>query len=129
MVAVQDVVELLMRLAQQREAVGEAFFCAAPRPTTLDELQGWVAEELGVKARAWPLHPAVLRVLAAGADVVTQVSGKKLPLNRKLARQLLAPAWTCSTEKAERRLGFVAQRSLRDSVAESTRWYLEHGWL
>ncbi|MBL8933184.1 MAG: NAD-dependent epimerase, partial [Archangium sp.] len=47
----------------------------------------------------------------------------------KLARQLLAPGWTCTTDKATRLLGFTAKRSVRESVKRSGEWYLEHGWL
>jgi dihydroflavonol-4-reductase len=57
------------------------------------------------------------------------VSGRRLPLNRKLARQLLAPAWTCSAAKAERLLGFSPRRGVVDSVRRSALWYREQGWL
>ena len=70
-----------------------------------------------------------LTALATVADGVSTVSGKKLPLNRKLARQLLAPAWTCSGEKATRLLGFRATRGIEDSLRRSAAWYREKGWL
>ena len=63
------------------------------------------------------------------ADGVTQVTGRRLPLNRKFARQLLAPAWTCSSAKAERVLGFRATRDVADSIRRSAHWYKEQGWL
>ena len=66
---------------------------------------------------------------AAAADVVSRATGRHLPLNRKLARQLLAPAWTCTAEKAERVLGFRHERSIRESIERSADWYLAQGWL
>ncbi len=82
-----------------------------------------------MRPRTVRLSPTVLKGLAAAADVITQATGRKLPLNRKLARQLLAPAWTCSGAKAERLLGFRPRREVVDSIRRSARWYQEQGWL
>jgi dihydroflavonol-4-reductase len=121
-VDVDDVVDFLIRLSERPEAVGEAFFCPGPGTTTLEEIQDQGAELLGVKMRTLHLSPVVLRVLAAGADVASRATGRHLPLNRKLARQLLAPAWTCSGEKAEARLGWRPRVAVRDSIARSAAW-------
>lgn len=129
LVDVDDVVELLLRMAERKEAVGEAFFAASPETTTLEALQDAVAEALGVRPRTVHLPPSVLRGLSTVADVASQLTGRHLPLNRKLARQLLAPAWTCSTEKAERLLGYRPSTAIGDSIRRSTAWYQQRGWL
>ncbi|HEY6784811.1 MAG TPA: NAD-dependent epimerase/dehydratase family protein [Gemmatimonadales bacterium] len=128
-VDVDDVVELLVLLATRREAVGEAFFAPGPDQTTLEEIQTLGAEVLGVRTRTLRLSPRRLRALAAMADVFSQLTGKHLPLNRKLARQLLAPAWTCSGEKARRVLGWVPRIEARTSIARSAEWYRARGWI
>jgi dihydroflavonol-4-reductase len=129
LVDVEDVVDLLLRVAERDEALGQAFFVGWPRPLTLEELQDIAAEALGVRPRTVHLPPAVLTALATVADGVTRVTGRRLPLNRKFARQLLAPAWTCSSARAERLLGFRATRDVTDSIRRSARWYAEQGWL
>lgn len=129
LVDVEDVVDLLLLLAERDEALGEAFFIGHPQPLTLEALQGLVAEELGVHSRTVRVAPAVLMGLATVADGVTRVTGRRLPLNRKFARQLLVPAWTCSSAKAERVLGFRATRDVAGSIRRSAQWYKEHGWL
>ena len=128
-VDVDDVVELLLLLAVRPEAVGEAFFAPGPDETTLEEIQTLGAEVLGVRPRTLRLSPGRLQALAAMADGFSRLTGKHLPLNRKLARQLLAPAWTCSGEKARARLGWVARIGARTSIARSAAWYQAHGWL
>jgi nucleoside-diphosphate-sugar epimerase len=67
--------------------------------------------------------------MATLADVVSNLSRHPLPLNRKLARQLLAPAWTCSATKAKQRLGFRPRFSLSDSIKRSAAWYQQQGWI
>jgi nucleoside-diphosphate-sugar epimerase len=129
LVDVEDVVDLLLLLAERPEALGQAFFIAGPEALTMEQLQDIGARELGVHPRTVRLAPWMLRGLGSAADIITRATGRKLPLNRKLARQLLVPAWTCSGAKAERLLGFRPKRGLEDSIRRSARWYQEHGWL
>jgi dihydroflavonol-4-reductase len=128
-VDVDDVVEILLLVAERPEAKGEAFFCPGAGTTTLEDIQDKGAQVLGVRPRTLHLSPGVLRALAAGADVVSRMTGKHLPLNRKLARQLLAPAWTCSGEKAATRLGWQPRVGVAESIARSAAWYQSEGWL
>jgi nucleoside-diphosphate-sugar epimerase len=87
------------------------------------------ARALGVPTRRIRVPDAALRALAAGADLVTRVTGRRLPLNRKLAAQVLAPGWVCDPTKARERLGFEARTSLATSIARAAAWYLEAGWI
>ncbi len=128
-VDVEVVVDLLMLLAERPEAVGEAFFCPGPETTTLEDIQDWAADAFGVHPRTLRLSPRWLRALAATADVASRATGHALPLNRKLAKQLLAPAWTCSGQKAFSRFGWQARVPVRDSVLRSAAWYSTAGWL
>jgi nucleoside-diphosphate-sugar epimerase len=116
-------------LAERPEAVGEAFFLASPERTSVEALQREVARALGVRTWTVPLPPLVLDGLSWLADGVSTLTRRKLPLNRKLARQVLAPGWTCRTDKAERLLGFSAPTPLAESVARSAVFYREQGWL
>lgn len=128
-VDVDDVVDFLIVLAEHPRAPGEAFFCPGPETTTLEDIQDEGAKVLGVSPRTVRISPPVLRALAAGADFISRTTGRHLPLNRKLARQLLAPAWTCSGEKAAAWLGWRPCVSVHDSIARSAAWYQAEGWL
>jgi nucleoside-diphosphate-sugar epimerase len=116
-------------LGERPEAAGEAFFLASRERTTVEGLQREVARALGVTPRAVPVPSGLLRGLAWAADGLTRVTGRRLPLNRKLARQVLAEGWTCRTEKAERLLGFEAPTPLAASIDRAARYYRDHGWL
>jgi len=128
-VDVDDVVELLLLLAVRPEAVGEVFFAPGPEDTSLEEIQDVGAAELGVHPRTLRLSPGRLRALASLADGFSKLTGRRLPLNRKLAAQLLAPAWTCSGDKARARLGWTPRMHVRTSIARSAAWYQARGWL
>jgi nucleoside-diphosphate-sugar epimerase len=87
------------------------------------------ARALGIRPRRLPVPAAVLRAAAAAADLVTGVTGRRLPLNRKLAIQVLAPGWVCDPAKARQRLGFEADTSLAVSIDRAAAWYRAQGWL
>jgi nucleoside-diphosphate-sugar epimerase len=130
MVDVDDVVDQLILQAERPEAVGEAFFCSGGEAPTVDELLAMIREALELRpVRPLPVPPAALMALGAAADLASKALGRKLPLNRKLARQLTAPGWDCSIQKARAHLGFAPRRALRDSVERSVRAYRDAGLL
>jgi nucleoside-diphosphate-sugar epimerase len=126
---VDDCARAFLLLAERPEAAGEVFFLASAETTTAAGLIAEAARALGVRTRRLPVPAAALRALAAAADVVTRLSGRRLPLNRKLAAQVLAPGWVCDPAKARARLGFEATTPLAASIARAARWYVEAGWL
>jgi nucleoside-diphosphate-sugar epimerase len=129
MVDVDDVVDQLILQAEKSQAVGQAFFSSSEETTTLEELQQLAARALNKQPRTLYLPATALMALGGAADVFTNSTGMRLPVNRKLARQLTAPAWTCSIEKAKRVLGFRPRRTIAESIERSAQSYLEAGWL
>ncbi|MBI5544404.1 MAG: NAD-dependent epimerase/dehydratase family protein [Deltaproteobacteria bacterium] len=125
---VEDVVDALLVLAEKHEAVGHSFFLSH-ETATMEELQELVARALGTRTFTVPIPRAVFRAVVAGADLVSRATGKHLPVNRKMAQQLLVPGWTCSTVKARERLGFSAKTPMAESIERAARWYREKGWL
>lgn len=126
---VDDCARGLLALADRPEARGEAFFLASAEITTAARFIAEAARALGVRPRRVPVPAPVLRTLAAAADQITRATGRRLPLSRKLAAQLLAPGWVCDPGKARARLGFEATTPLADSIGRAARWYVERGWV
>ncbi|MBX7114842.1 MAG: NAD-dependent epimerase/dehydratase family protein [Myxococcaceae bacterium] len=129
LIDVDDTVQLMTLLATHPAALGEAFFAAADGTLDVQHLMQLAADTLHWPTRTVPVPAPLLKSVGFVADLVTRATGKKLPVNRKLVRQLLAPGWTCSNEKAKRLLGFKPAWSLEDSIARSAKWYVEQGWL
>ncbi len=126
---VDDCARGLLLLAERPEAVGQAFFLASAERTSVEGLFLAAAAALGVTPRRVSVPAPALRAAAALADAVTRATGRKLPLNRKLARQLLAEGWVCDGAKARRLLGFEPATTLADSIGRAAAWYRAQGWL
>lgn len=126
---VDDCARGLLLLADRPEARGEAFFLASEERTTALALMTEAARALGVRAHRVPLPAPLLRGVARVNDALSSATGRRLPISRKLAAQVLAPGWACDPAKARARLGFEARTSLRESVSRSAAWYLAERWL
>ncbi len=126
---VDDCAGGLLLLAERPEAVGQAFFLASEERTSVEGLFLAAAAALGVRPRHVRVPGPVLSGAAALADLATRATGRRLPLNRKLARQLLAPGWVCDTAKARALLGFEAPTALAESIRRAAAWYRSAGWL
>jgi nucleoside-diphosphate-sugar epimerase len=126
---VDDCARGLLLLAEAPAARGETFFLASPELTSAEGLMSEAARALGIRTRRVPVPAPLLRAAGAAADLVARVGGRRLPLSRKLAAQVLAPGWVCDPSKARDRLGFVATTPLADSIGRAARWYRDHGWL
>jgi nucleoside-diphosphate-sugar epimerase len=126
---VDDCARGFLLLADRPEARGEAFFLASEERTTAEQLMAEAAQALGVRGRRVVIPAAALRGAARAADAISHLTGHKLPLNGKLAAQLLAPGWVCDPAKARTRLGFAPATPLADSIGRAARWYREAGWL
>jgi nucleoside-diphosphate-sugar epimerase len=128
-VDVDDCARGFLALADRPEARGRAFFLASADTTTAAGIMAEAARALGVRAFHVPVPAPVLRGLAAAADVVTNATGRRLPLNRKLAAQILAPGWVCDPSRARELLGFEARTPFAESIDRAARWYLARGWV
>ncbi|HEY3452452.1 MAG TPA: NAD-dependent epimerase/dehydratase family protein [Myxococcales bacterium] len=125
---VEDIVDALLLLCERPEAVGQSFFLSH-ETATMEELQDLVATALGKKPLSLKIPRPIFQALSSAADLVSRATGKHLPINRKMAQQLLVSGWTCSTVKASERLGFKAKTPMGESIARAARWYREKGWL
>lgn len=126
---VDDCARGFLLLADRPEAAGEVFFLASPERTTAEAIQREAAAAMGVRARTVRLAPWAVRGAALLADAVTKATRRRLPLNSKLAAQVLAPGWLCDPTKARERLGFEARTPLAESIAAAAAWYRERGWV
>jgi nucleoside-diphosphate-sugar epimerase len=126
---VDDCARGLLALAERPEAVGQPFFLASDERSSVEGLMLAAARALGVKPRRVHIPAPLLTGAAALCDGISRLTHRRLPLNRKLARQVLAPGWVCDTTRARTLLGFQATTPLAESIGRAARWYVERGWL
>lgn len=74
--------------------------------------------------------PRLLLTAAAGLSEATARLGRRATIfNRDKVRELLAPGWICTTDRAARELGFRASIPLEEGIPATAAWYRSAGWL
>jgi nucleoside-diphosphate-sugar epimerase len=129
LVYAEDLARGMIRAAESGEAEGETYFLGSKRAYDWRDVKDAATDALGHGALAVPVPPVLVSAAGAASEAWGALTGTYPPLNREKAREIRHAATACSSEKAERDFGYAPQTSLEDGVAETIRWYREHGWL
>lgn len=128
LIHVEDLVSGMLLAAVHPAAQGEAFICGNPEAVTQEHMGRVIAAALGKKCRvlrlpAWPVFFA--------ADLCEAIC-KPLKIAPPLYRRRVAfftKDRSFDTRKIYERLGFRPQFSDEEGLAQTARWYRDHGWL
>jgi nucleoside-diphosphate-sugar epimerase len=127
---VRDLVRGMIDAATNPLSSGRSYFLANDQPVQWSSLFQLGASVSGKQlSMDIELPRALVAIGARAGDIFARATGTATLLgSEKLA--LSRPSyWVCSTERAQRDLGFRASTSLADGFAETHSWYVEHGWL
>jgi nucleoside-diphosphate-sugar epimerase len=134
MVYVSDLVGALLAVTHPA-AEGRTYFAAHPEVVTTRELVGLIGTATA-RPGAQPRRTRVVRVPSGlGRVLLTAIGwaawtvGVRTLLSRDKANELLADAWTCTTDAIERDVGWRASVPLREGLAHTAEWYRDAGWL
>ncbi|GAB4128173.1 NAD-dependent epimerase/dehydratase family protein [Thermopirellula anaerolimosa] len=136
----QDLVPLLLAAAERGErlpgpqdqdaARGTGYyFAAGPDHPTYGQLGKMMGAALGRRVLVLPIAPPVVWLVAAVNTVVGRLTRRPKALSLDKVREALAGSWVCSSEKAERQLGFRVGASLAERLKQTADWYKTQGWL
>lgn len=126
MVYVGDLVEALLRAAENGRAAGKTYFAAHPDPVSWSEFAATAAALLGRKIRVivtpgWAAY--------AVGFLAERSWGRPTILSREKVTEARQRYWTCDVSRARQDLDFCAKTSLREGMAETLTWYKQAGWL
>jgi nucleoside-diphosphate-sugar epimerase len=118
LVHAEDLASALLAAATSARTVGGTYHAAHPEPTTQIALAGAVARALGREVRTMTLPAPLVRGVLGLTGFTSRAMGRAPLLDGDKARELLAPAWTCSSD------------ALREpGLRETARSYRVAGWL
>jgi dihydroflavonol-4-reductase len=128
LIYVHDLVDLILLALESEGAVGQTYF-GAGAPHTYDQLSAAIAQALGKHPLHVTLPEAILTPIAWVSKIQGRLTGKPALLNDQRVIDMRQLYWLCSSEKAQRELGFAARTDFETAVKETADWYLAHNWL
>jgi nucleoside-diphosphate-sugar epimerase len=126
---IADLVDGLILVAQRREAVGQAYFLANPRPVSWTEFGAIAALTMVKKIRTFTLPVWAAYLGGCFADLLSRVTGRPSILSRDKILDARQRYWVCDVTRAAAELDFRTQTSLREGVAATLEWYRQAQWL
>ena len=129
LVYVKDLVEGIIRAAENPKSVGQTYFIADDRVYSWREAFNIIAEVL--EKRTIPLRTPrrVVLFLALISESFSGLFGKPATFNTQKAREITQRYWGLDVSKAKAELGFSPRYDLERGAAEAVKWYKEKGWL
>jgi nucleoside-diphosphate-sugar epimerase len=130
MVYTGNLAQGLVLAARSAEAAGRAYWVADPEPYRMTEILSTVKhaltdEGLSVSARQVRL-PAATSAIAGLGDRMLQATNRysaQLHVLSEMSRTI-----ACSTDRAQRELGYRPEVDLYTGMRRSIRWCLDQGW-
>ena len=132
LVHVDDLVTMIIDGVERGARIDETdssgvYFCSDGTDHTWEELGRGAMAALGRRGTVIPV-PEVITWIAAGASsAAARLSGRPAILSLDKMMEIREPAWTCSSDKARRELGWRSRVSFVDGMRDSVKWFRERG--
>ncbi len=129
LVHAQDLAAGMVDAARHPDTIGETYFLGSPRPYAWNEVKRAATAALDTWAVTLPVPGPLLGAVGLAAETWGWMTGSYPPLNRDKTREIRHACTACSIDKAARDFDYTPSIALDEGVAETLRWYEEHGWL
>jgi len=126
---VSDVVMGIILAAETPRAAGQTYYLAGPEVITWGSFADAMEAALSFKVRRLRLPLAAARIVAFFSEIGSAITRKPALFNREKVREIIAPGWVCSIDKAREQLGFAPHVGIRDGLKMTVEWYRKNGWI
>jgi len=126
---VKDLVRAIDLSTQAELASGEIINIADSKPHSWDDLGQAAGEAMGKSLRILRIPLVSLSIFAMISEFIGLLTKKPSLLNRYRIREMKERCWIADIKKAEEKLSFRPEYSLKEAVQETIDWYLQHDWL
>lgn len=129
MVYVSNLVEGLYLCAIKPQAKGQTYFFTDSHDYNWAQIGKVAAKHLGKKTMAIRIPHFLIYTVAGINHLWGKITRKAMMLNLHKAKQMVAPSWMCSSQKAKEELGYVPKVELEEGFKRSVDWYRAQKWI
>ncbi len=126
---VEDLVTGIVKAAEVPTVSGSIYYLSGDEEVSWVQAMELLAKGLQKKTVRVPLPLPVMKGAAGVCTLISKVSGNVLPFSLDKMKEIEAPAWTCSNQKAKSELGFEPYWKLENGFRMTAEWYRQNGWL
>jgi nucleoside-diphosphate-sugar epimerase len=109
---------------------GSVYFIEDGHIYSFREMVEGIEAAIGKKALIRPNVPMpVLQAAAMATELFGKLTNRAVMLTRDKVNEIRQPHWVCSSEDAQKELGWTPKIMLREGTTLTARWYRDNGWL
>jgi nucleoside-diphosphate-sugar epimerase len=124
---VDDLVTAL--LAASRAPWRRVYFVTDGQLHRKRELLGMIERAVEKRTTHIKLPRPALLVWAHASRLSARVTGARPLLTPERLHDFFMPDWTCDDSRARAELGWAPEVHIEEGLAQTARWYREHGWI
>ncbi|RKY86090.1 hypothetical protein DRQ09_06505 [candidate division KSB1 bacterium] len=128
-VYIKDLVRGSILAAEDEGSVSEIYYIADPNIYTWQDFVNEVAGFFHIKTLEVKIPDSFLDAIAFFSENISRLNAKSSVISVQKVKELKQKYWLCDTTKAEKKLGFSPEYSLKDGIEETAQWYIDNGWL
>ena len=128
-VHVDDLVEAIVAAALEGTPAMRTYFVTATEDLTVSRLWRALGAALDRRVLVVPIPRPVLWLASRLATAAARVLPFDNPLDDKQYRQMIAPAFVCSSARLQRELGWRPRLGLDETIRRTVSGYRADGWL
>lgn len=137
LIHVDDLVQLILLAAERGETLredpasstGYYFACDDSEFPTYWEFGQRIARSMDQRVFVWPLWRWVARCIGFSAQTISRLRHRPSVLTIDKVREASVRSWASSSQKSREQLGFAPTKPLDGHLRETTRWYVDNGWI
>jgi len=134
LVHVEDLSDAIVLAAERGRGLGRSgnegvYFTDDGAPRGWDELGRAALEALGRRGVVVSVPEAVSWLVAGASSVASRITGKAAILSLDKMLEIREGAWTCTSERARRELGWEPRFDLAEGMRQSVDWFRRAGRL
>lgn len=127
-VYVIDLVEIIAKSITTQQ-VNQTYFVSDGNIYEKKTLGDLVSKQLKKKTVKITIPLWLVKGIAFISQTIHTLQNKLSPLNLQKYKELKAQSWVCEVEGTFKALEIYPKYNLEQGVAETTKWYLQKGWL
>ena len=126
---VKDLVKAMFLCMHHQLNNGEIINIADPTPYSWDDFGKASSQILGKKLVTLQIPLPLVYFLALISEAMGKIRKKPSIINRDKFKDMIQDAWVADTSKAQQKLSFNPDYSLKQALEETIGWYIKEGWL
>jgi nucleoside-diphosphate-sugar epimerase len=129
LIYVSDLLDAAVNAAESEHTIGKTYFLANETNYTWREFADTLSQVMGLRAKFIFIPPIFFRIWGFFSDVYAKITGRSVFFSGSKVSESIKKYWLVSCKEARNDFGFQCKYDLVRGLAETLKWYKEHGWL